>query len=126
MLKISKISLLIAGLFLLAFNVHAQVTGPVTTLSVTGFSSNSAIGGGLTTLNQSIIKEVGLCWNTEANPNPTVDGPKVVCTGFPNFSGEMTNLVSTMVYYVRAYVITTKGDKVYGKSVRFIAGLPKD
>ncbi len=118
MLKISKISFLIAGLFMLAFNVHAQVT----TLSVRDITNVSAKCGGATTVNPTTISEVGLCWGTSSNPNPTVDGPKVVCTGFPEFYGDLTNLVSPMLYYVRAYVITKSGAKIYGKSVPFRTG----
>ncbi len=123
MSKISKISVLIAGLFLLAFNVHAQKTftkvKSLKTVSAHQINENSAVSGGIITMelpaatdSSPDIKQLGICWSM--NSNPTVDDSKVEAQAFPSYSAKLTNLIKGKTYFVRAYVITKSGEKIYG------------
>jgi hypothetical protein len=125
MLKFSKISLLIAGLFMLAFNVHAQETlttvKSLLTAGVQSITENSATSGGGMTFQPPAngsstgidIKEWGICWSL--NSNPTVDNDKVRGGNLPSYSATMTNLARGTKYYVRAYVVTISGaPTIYG------------
>ena len=90
----------------------------VSTGSVTGITTTSAIGGG-NVFNDggSNVVERGLCWST--NHNPTIGGQHVVAgEGTGDFTALMTNLNMSTTYYVRAYATNSAGT-AYGDEVEF-------
>ena len=98
--------------------VTAVVVPTVTTLDVTELTMNSAVcGGNVTDDGGAIVTERGVCWST--NPNPTTDDSHVACgSGTGSFIGNITGLMSTTTYYVRAYAVNSAGPG-YGQNLSF-------
>jgi hypothetical protein len=90
----------------------------VTTLDVTEITMNSAVSGGnVTDDGGATVTERGVCWST--NPNPTTDDSHVACgSGTGSFVGNITGLMSTTTYYVRAYAVNSAGPG-YGQNLSF-------
>jgi hypothetical protein len=90
----------------------------LTTTTITGISSTSAMSGGLISNDGgSPISELGVCWAITSNPtiadNRTSDG-----SGFLSFSSSISGLSSGATYYVRAYATNGIGT-AYGSEVVF-------
>ena len=105
-----------------SFTTNAVITSPtVTTSSVTSITSTTArCGGDVTSDGGTSVTKRGVCWNT--NPNPTIanhitdDG-----SGTGPFTSDLTGLISSTTYYVRAYATNIQGT-AYGNQVSFTAG----
>jgi len=99
------------------------VTDPVavpvlTTNSISGQTTNSAVSGGnITSDNGGAITERGVCWNTTGNP--TVSDPKISNgTGTGSYTVNITGLTAGTTYYVRAYANNSAGSG-YGNQLSF-------
>ena len=106
---------------------HTVVVYPilptVTTTTVNGISSTSAMcGGNISSDGGADITARGVCWATSTNPtvagSHTTDG-----IGAGVFSSAMTGLVANTTYYVRAYATNIAGT-AYGDEVTFITTGP--
>ncbi len=90
----------------------------VTTSSVVSVTSTSAVSGGDISNAYSVpVSACGLCWNT--SPNPTVSHFKTseeIEAGA--FTSQLTRLMPSTTYYLRAYVTTVSGT-AYGEEVSF-------
>jgi PKD repeat protein len=89
-----------------------------TNTSVTNITFNTATGGGnVTNGGGSSIISRGLCWSTAQNPTTT--GPHSVEPGtLGAFISNMSGLLPSTTYYVRAYATNTTGT-AYGSAVAF-------
>jgi len=90
----------------------------ITTMSVSGITSNSVISGGnITSGGASNITARGVCWSTSANPtisnSHTNDG-----TGTGVFLSNINSLTSGTIYNVRAYATNNQGT-AYGNELSF-------
>ena len=100
----------------------------VTTGEVTDITSNSATASGtVTTEGGTVITATGVCWNTDPDTDPTIDGDhsdEGALTG--EFTSALANLQRNTTYYVRAYATDGEGDTMYGEVVAFttLAELP--
>ena len=88
------------------------------TLSVSGVTATSATGGGkIVDDGGGPVTERGVCWNT--SPNPTISDNKVSSgSGTGSFTGKMTGLKGSTVYYVKAYAVNSAGT-AYGPQISF-------
>lgn len=86
--------------------------------AITNISFNSATGtGNVTNTGGSAVTARGLCWNT--SPNPSIAGNHTTETGgLGTFTSNMTGLLPSTIYYVRAYATNTTGT-AYGANVTF-------
>lgn len=90
----------------------------VTTSNITNILSTTAtFGGDVTSDGNSVVTAKGVCWSTTQNPtisgNHTSNGQ-----GLGVFSGQLTNLTSGTLYYVRAYATNSSGT-AYGPQKEF-------
>ena len=90
----------------------------ITTLNVSNITISTAdCGGVLYAEGDAPVTEKGLCWSDAYNP--TIDDHKLECgSGEGSFTGQMTDLMVSHTYYVRAYAINKFG-VAYGKSMLF-------
>ncbi len=113
-----------AILFLLLFSACKkyektnELESAVTTLSASNISYSSAtIEGNIDTDSGDPVIEKGFCWSSL--PNPTVEGVKIVSgKGIGSFTTELNGLSDGVNYYVRTYLINSKGVK-YGNQIVF-------
>jgi hypothetical protein len=102
----------------------------VHTVEITGITSNSAVVyGKVTSHGVSDIIELGMCWNTNHNPN--ISNSHAVSSIVVNegeFIVSITGLESGVEYYVRAYAKNSQGigygDEVPFKTDEIIQNLP--
>ena len=92
----------------------------ITTASVSGITSTSAISGGIVTSDGgSEVTVRGICWGTSQNPDindsKTTDG-----TGSGTFSSIINGLTANTTYYVRAYATNSEGTG-YGNEISFLS-----
>ena len=89
----------------------------LTTNKISSITKTSAISGGkiIDDGNLSILKR-GICWSLSPNPDISLSTKTDDGTGSGSFSSEMTNLIFTSTYYVRAYAINSLGVS-YGNEV---------
>lgn len=90
----------------------------VNTGEISGISSNSAsCGGEIISTGSAKIQESGICWSTDHPPTiadaRTTDGPE---SG--EYNGNLTGLISSATYYVRAYATNRYGTG-YGETRTF-------
>jgi len=90
----------------------------VTTSSVSGITSNSAVSGGsISSSGASPVTARGVCWGTSINPslsgNYTVDG-----NGTGTYFSTITGLLPNTAYYIRAYATNSFGTS-YGDNLQF-------
>ena len=113
-----------AILFLLLFSACKkyektnELESAVTTLSASNITYSSAtIGGNIESDAGDPVVEKGFCWSSL--PNPTVEGVKIVSgKGIGSYTYELTGLSDGVNYYVRTYLINSKGVK-YGNQIVF-------
>ena len=91
----------------------------LTTSSITGITTSTAIcGGNITDDWGETITARGVCWSTFSNPtiynDHTSDG-----TGTGEFSSSLSGLMSNTTYYVKAYA-TCESGTVYGDKKTFV------
>ena len=103
-------------------------TGPASLATIktnipTDISSISALSGGtIITDGGEPNNTRGVCWST--TPNPTINDSHISNgIGSGNFSTTLTDLMGSIRYYVRAYVINSAGTS-YGDQVTFISAPP--
>lgn len=92
----------------------------VQTSAVTNITTTSAkFNGVVTNVGNPAYTERGFCYSTTAT-QPTINNTKVIVSGTAsgNFYKNMTDLVSGVTYYVRAYVMQD-GVAKYGDAVNF-------
>lgn len=94
-------------------NLATLTTLPITTLTDTTASS----GGIITDDGGALITQRGLVWSTSPNPttadNFTIDG-----SGTGSFSSNLTGLLVSSTYYLRAYATNSAGT-AYGNELSF-------
>ena len=91
----------------------------VTTLDATDITMNSAVSGGnVTDDGGAAVIERGVCWGN--NPNPSLeDGWHISCgSGTGSFAGNITDLLPSTTYHVRAYATNSAGT-AYGQNIQF-------
>ena len=120
---LSSLSVLILGIILTNISCEKLEVVRITKLN-TGealdITHNSANVQGLIIDVSDDVHEIGHCWNTKSNPD--INSSKVLSSNtYSKGAGiqtAMTNLLSEITYYVRAYAITNKGE-VYGHEISF-------
>jgi hypothetical protein len=111
----------------LTFTTASGAVAPVvSTGAVSAITSSTAtVAGDVSNDGGSTITERGICWSTTANP--TTANTKVAVSGTTGvFSGNLTGLTGSTVYYARAYAINTIGTS-YGSDINFtttVAAIP--
>ncbi len=111
----------------LTFTTASGAVAPVvSTGAVSAITSFTAtVAGDVTNDGGSAITERGICWSTTANP--TTANTKVAVSGTTGvFSGNLTGLTGSTVYYARAYAINAIGTS-YGSDINFttaVAAIP--
>ena len=99
--------------------VTAVMVPTVTTLDVTEITMNSAVSGGnVTDDGGAPVTERGICWGSNANPTVDDDWHVACGTGLGSFVGNITGLMPTTTYHVRAYAVNSAGI-VYGQNLSF-------
>ena len=97
----------------------------VTTQEVSNIGATSAtFNGTIVNAGDPVYTERGFVYAT-AN-NPTINDDKIVEVGNGNgiFNTNISELITGITYYVRAYTIDKKGTAHYGQSVSFTASHP--
>lgn len=100
--------------------VPGEVLPVVTTATVSGVTSTSAVcGGTVTATGGSAVTARGVCWGISSNPTiigaHTTDG-----SGTGTFTSNLTGLTTGVTYYVRAYATNASGT-AYGAQYSFVA-----
>ncbi len=96
-----------------------KVVPYLTTNAVTAITGTTATCGGVITnaFGAQIVSR-GVCWSTSLNPSisdsETTDG-----SGTDPFISNITNLLPSTTYHVRAYATTSDGETGYGNDVIF-------
>ena len=95
-----------------------ETLASVNTGAISEITHNSAICGGTVTEDGgATVTARGVCWST--SPNPTInDNHTTNGTGTGNFTSNITTLIPSTTYYVRAYATNNIGT-VYGDEVTF-------
>ncbi|MBK9355934.1 MAG: hypothetical protein IPN08_00835 [Bacteroidales bacterium] len=99
-------------------NFQLVPTAGVTTTAVTSITTISAVSGGTVICEGSLpVTARGVCWSTGVNPtiadSHTTDG-----SGSGSFTSNLTGLLPSYTYHVRAYVTTASGT-TYGNDLSF-------
>lgn len=102
----------------ITFSTNSLQTPVLSTTSITGITTTSAItGGNVTGDNGSTVTARGVCWGIATNPtisgNITFDG-----TGTGSFVSSLAGLSPGTTYYVRAYATNNIGT-AYGNEISF-------
>jgi uncharacterized protein YukE len=101
------------------------VAATLTTTETTDVNQTTAkSGGNITDEGGETIVARGVCWST--NPTPNIENDKSVDgEGSGVFESELTNLLPSTTYYVRAYATNSEGTTAYGNEV-ILTTLPAD
>jgi len=99
-------------------NIQLVPTAGVTTTAITSITTTSAVSGGTVICEGSLpVTARGVCWSTSVNPtiadSHTTDG-----SGSGSFTSNLTGLLPSYTYHVRAYVTTASGT-AYGNDLSF-------
>jgi Concanavalin A-like lectin/glucanases superfamily len=81
-------------------------------------ASTATVGGTLSKTGGTAILEKGIVWSTTANPTISLTTKKSFGAGSESFSGTITGLEPSTVYYARAYATNSKGTS-YGNEISF-------
>jgi uncharacterized protein (TIGR02145 family) len=98
---------------------YATLTTNVAT-SVTNITALS--GGNITSDGGTPVTARGICWSTSPNPTVTNDSTRNGA-GTGAFSSNISGLLGSTTYYVRAYAVNTTG-VAYGNQVTFTTPVP--
>ena len=91
----------------------------ITTDSVNRISATTAFcGGEFTTEGEPEIETKGVCWGLDTLPT-TLNGTTVNGSDVVNYKSLMTGLIPDTVYHVRAYVIKSNRETIYGADLKF-------
>ncbi len=94
------------------------------TTSVSGITYNTAISGGdIINDGGDPIIEYGICWDTISNPTVVLSTKTIDGSGIGSFTSNMTGLLGSKTYYVRAYATNGVGT-AYGNQVVFTTDPP--
>jgi phage tail protein X len=89
----------------------------IETTAITEVTSTAAVSGGVINNPGSAVTQKGVCWSV--SPSPTTAGSKTTeGAGNGVFISNLTGLLGSQLYYVRAYAVTAAGT-VYGNEVSF-------
>ncbi len=121
MKKVSRISAVIffTAIFFLFTKCEEKkslpvvVTKPASEITYTSASS----GGAVTDEGGTALTDVGVCWNTVANPK-VANSKSAATAGFGPFKSELIQLSPNTKYYLRAYATNSVGT-AYGNEVSF-------
>lgn len=103
----------------ITFTTGAVVLPTLTTTTVSGLTTNSAISGGtITTDGGGSITARGVVWNTSTNPTVLLNTKTTDGTGTGNFISTIANLTTSTNYYARAYATNSVGT-AYGNEITF-------
>jgi hypothetical protein len=95
----------------------------LTTAAVTNIGSSSATSGGnITDDGGAAVTERGICYSTSSNPT-TADNKITSGSGTGSFTANISGLIDSTTYHVRAYAINSVGT-AYGNDVSFITNFP--
>ena len=106
-----------------AFTITENITGAivlpaVTTNSISGITTTSAISGGsIVTDGGGNITERGICWATMSNPNIN-DSKAVSVAGTGSYISNLSGLIEGTTYFVRAFATNSAGT-AYGNEISF-------
>lgn len=100
------------------YTVFIPNLATLTTLPITNLTDTTASSGGIITDDGgALITQRGIVWSTSPNPtianNFTSEG-----SGTGNFSSNLTGLIASNTYYVRAYATNSAGT-AYGNELSF-------
>lgn len=99
------------------------VAATVSTNAVTSIEETSAsISGEVTDDGNGIVSQAGFCWSTTFNPTISDDTVNTALSG-NSFSGVMSGLTASTLYYVRAFATNEAGTS-YGNQVTFRTSEP--
>jgi uncharacterized protein (TIGR02145 family) len=102
----------------LSFTTMSISLPVLTTTSISGITTNSAVSGGnITSDGYSPVTERGVCWSTAPSPS-TSDSRTYDAQGSGSFISYITGLSEGTTYHVRAYAINGAGT-AYGSDVSF-------
>ncbi len=92
----------------------------VTTATVDAYTSTTAtLGGNITDIGIGNATERGVCWNTSGNPTITdSNNGETGNFGTGSFTSEITELLPSTTYYVKAYAVNSTGT-AYGNQESF-------
>jgi len=91
----------------------------LTTSVVSEITATAATcGGEISDDGGTAIKDKGIVWSTTANPTISLTTKKSFGAGSENFSGTISGLEPSTVYYARAYATNNKGTS-YGNEISF-------
>jgi uncharacterized protein (TIGR02145 family) len=104
----------------ITFSTIALALPELTTISVTGVTSSSAVSGGNITLDGGAAVTLrGICWAVAVNP--TINDTKTSNgSGTGSFTANITGLTPGSSYHVRAYATNSVGT-AYGNDLPFTA-----
>ncbi len=103
---------------MLSFSTQSLTIPTVTTTTITNIMDTAAISGGNVITDGSIaVTARGVCWSTNQLPT-TSDSHTTNGTGTGSFTSNITGLIGTTKYYVRAYATNSIGT-AYGNQVSF-------
>jgi len=102
------------------FNISTNYLADVQTTAATSILSTSAtLNGIVNSLGLPAATEYGFCWNTTGTP---VTADNKISKGVPSATGNFLTALSGLAvntnYYVRAYIVNSKGTS-YGSEVSF-------
>ena len=111
-------SILLVFLFICLNSCNKKVVPELTTFEVTDITIYTATCGG-TILDEgsSPVISLGVCWNTETEPDIS-DFKTSEMAGVSEFSSSLRGLLRGTKYYVRAYAVNDEGIG-YGNEVTF-------
>jgi len=102
----------------LTFTIPTILTTPAYAIT----STDAKSGGDIVSDGGSAVTSSGICWNTTGNPT-TNDTHTTSGIGVGNFIHNISRLMGSTRYFVRAYAINSAGI-AYGNSEEFVTGPP--
>ena len=108
----------------ISFNTLRMPTLAVTSNAISITYSTALVGGNIITENGFAVTERGFVWATTANPTTASTGKLVVSgTSIGSYTGTITGLTNSTLYYVRSYAINAQGTN-YGDQITFTSAIP--
>jgi uncharacterized protein (TIGR02145 family) len=102
----------------LSFTTLSIIIPTLTTTAISTITATSGISGGnITSDGGASVTARGICWSTSTGPT-IADSKTTNGTGTGNFASNLSGLVSSTTYYVRAYATNSAGT-AYGNELNF-------